>query len=64
MRYEDEEREDFEWRDEDEEEVPEGRGGALSGMNLVGTIILLTLVVLFVGSMIFRLVAAFARFGE
>lgn len=48
MQWDEEEDElDFEWREEEEKEVPEGKGNALSRLNRLASIIFLTLLALF-----------------
>jgi hypothetical protein len=62
-REEEDEERDFEWVDEDEQEVPAHRDGALRFVRPVGIIILLGLVILFLGSLLFRVATALFQLG-
>jgi hypothetical protein len=55
---------DFEWVDEDENEVPESRGKPLSSMNSVAAWIMGGLAGLFILYMIMRLMLALADYFE
>lgn len=58
MHWNEEEEADFEWKDEDEEEIRDGAGSTLSRINRVATIVFLGLLVLGAVYTILRLVEA------
>lgn len=63
MNWDDDENE-FEWKEEDEEEIPEGEGSTLSRINRVATVVFLGLLALGAVYLVTRLVKAFgSSFG-
>ena len=58
MSWDDDEPQDFEWRDEEEEEIPGDGRPTLSRLQRVAAVILLSLVGLYIGSMLLRLIQA------
>jgi hypothetical protein len=58
---EDDDEQDFEWKEEDEEEIP-GEGSTLSRINRVATVIFLGLIALGVIYFVIRLVAALSNY--
>ncbi len=59
---EDDEEGDFEWKEEDEEEIPAGKGSSLAGINRVATIVFLSLLGLGAVYFVIRMFNAWADY--